>query len=63
MTAVQLTLDWPDCEPTWTTDEPPKKPARRRRPRSFEKYDLRGQGLTPRQLDRITTIRLTGSYL
>jgi hypothetical protein len=58
VTAVQLDLD--DCDPGWA---PVPKPRPGRRIREREKHDLRGQGLTRRQLDRIRTIRLTGSYL
>jgi hypothetical protein len=56
MTAVRLALD--DCDPTWQP-----QPRRGRRIREREKHDLRGQGLTRRQLNNIRTIRLTGSYL
>lgn len=61
MTGVQLALD---CEPTWT-DPPNSKPARPPLPHSnvFDGYDLRTQGLTKKQIRRMKTIRLVGTYL
>jgi hypothetical protein len=56
VTAVQLALT--DCDPTWQP-----QPRRGRRLREREKHDLRGQGLTNRQLDHIRTIRVKGDYL
>ena len=58
MTGTQLALD--DCDPAWA---PAPKPRPGRRLHPSEKHDLDGQGLTPRQLDSIRTIRLAGSYL
>jgi hypothetical protein len=58
MTGIQLAFD--DCDPSWTP-APRRRPGRRLRER--EKHDLRGQGLTPWQINGIRTIRLTGSYL
>lgn len=52
MTGVQLEID---CEPGW---HPVPEPRRGRRLKSREKRDLRGQGLTRRQINRIRTIQL-----
>ncbi|MEV5957267.1 hypothetical protein AB0M11_26460 [Streptomyces sp. NPDC051987] len=56
MTAVQLAL----CDPDWADLTPVPRPrrGRGRRLREREKHDLRGQGLTNRQINRIRTIRL-----
>lgn len=55
MTGVQLALG---CDPAWAEATPQPRPRRGRRLRECQKHDLRGQGLTNQQLDRIRTIRL-----
>ena len=66
MTAVQLALD---CEPNWRD-----QPAELDRlcdlgalalhdPHDPRWRDLRGQGLTAWQIHRMTTVKITGSYL